>query len=353
MKTTRLAQLASLAVVGSMALAACGSDNTTGTTSAEGSSSSASASESAATECFSGTINAEGSSAQKNAIEEAIASYGEACKDAKLNYNPTGSGAGIKQFTEGLVTFGASDAAMTDEQIAQVQGGVVLLPMTAGSIVLAYNLPGGPSDVRLSRDAYVGIFLGKVTRWNDPAIVATNPGTALPDTPITVVTRSDGSGTTFVFTTHLAEISDAWKSGPGAGTSVQWPAGVGGKGNAGVTALLKQTPGAIGYVEYGYAQQTGLTTATLQNKSGAYVKADLKSGQAALASVTLPENLRAWIPDPAAAGAYPIVTYTWLLCHRKYDDAKVASALESDPSRRALELICRMFMVQSSGVVLR
>jgi phosphate transport system substrate-binding protein len=167
-----------------------------------------------------------------------------------------------------------------------------------------------------------------VTKWNDPAIAAANPGTTLPDTPITVVSRSDGSGTTFVFTSHLSAISDAWKNGPGSGTSVQWPVGVGGKGNAGVTALLKQTPGAIGYVEYGYAQQTGLTTATLQNKSGAYVKADLESGKAALESVTLPTNLRAWIPDPTSAAAYPIVTYTWLLCHPKYGDAKVASALK-------------------------
>jgi phosphate transport system substrate-binding protein len=254
--------------------------------------------------------------------------YGSSNPSVRVNYQAVGSGAGIKQFTEGLVNFGASDAAMTDDQIAQVQGGALMLPMTAGSIVLAYNLPGGPSDLKLSRDAYAGIFLGKVTKWNDPAIAAANPGTTLPDTPITVVSRSDGSGTTFVFTSHLSAISEEWKNGPGSGTSVQWPVGVGGKGNAGVTALLKQTPGAIGYVEYGYAQQTGLTTATLQNKSGAYVKADLESGKAALESVTLPANLRAWIPDPTSPAAYPIVTYTWLLCHPKYVDAKVASALK-------------------------
>jgi phosphate transport system substrate-binding protein len=225
------------------------------------------------------------------------------------------------------VHFGASDAAMTDEQIAQVKEGVVLLPMTAGSVVLAYNLPS-VKELKLSRQAYGDIFLGKITKWNDPAIAAANPGVTLPDTPITVVSRSDGSGTTFVFTNHLAAISEAWKNGPGAGTSVQFPVGVGGKGNAGVTALIKQTPGSIGYVEYGYAQQTQMPTATLENKSGKYIQADLKSSQAALVGIELPANLRVWIPDPAQADAYPIVTYTWLLVRQKYDDAKVVSALK-------------------------
>jgi len=172
------------------------------------------------------------------------------------------------------------------------------------------------------------MFLGKITKWNDPAIAKENPGVTLPETPVTVVSRSDGSGTTFVFTNHLAAISEAWKNGPGAGTSVQFPVGVGGKGNAGVTALIKQTPGAIGYVEYGYAQQTQMPTALLENKSGKYIQADLKSSQAALVGVELPANLRVWIPDPAPADAYPIVTYTWLLLRQKYDDAKVVSALK-------------------------
>src|SRR5262249_22555202 len=163
--------------------------------------------------------------------------------------------------------------------------------------------------------------------WNDPKIAASNPGVTLPDTKITVVTRSDGSGTSFVFTNHLSAISPAWKSGPGAGTTVNWPAGVSGKGNAGVTALIKQTPGSIGYVEYGYAEQTKMPMAVLENKSGKYVKADLASGQAALAGVTLPPDLRAWAPDPTGADAYPIVTYTWLLCKKKYDKPAVAAAL--------------------------
>lgn len=257
-----------------------------------------------------------------------FAEYGKAHPEVQINYQALGSGAGIKQFQDGLVTFGASDAAMTDEQIAAVKQGAVLLPMTAGSIVLTYNLPGAPKELRLSREAYSGIFLGKITQWNDPLIAKANPGAKLPDTKITVVARSDGSGTTFVFTNHLSAINDAWKKGPGFGTSVSWPVGVAGKGNPGVAALVKQTPGAIGYVEYGYAAQTKSPMAVLENKAGTYVVPDLASAERALASVKLPENLRAWIPDPEGADVYPIVTYTWLLCYKKYDDPKVSKALK-------------------------
>lgn len=255
--------------------------------------------------------------------------YNKLHPEVQVNYQALGSGAGIKQFIGGLVDFGASDAAMTDDDIAQVKDGVVLLPMTAGSVVLAYNLPGASVDLKLSRDAYAGIFLGTVKAWNDPKIAAANPGIQLPDTPVTPVTRSDGSGTTFVFTNHLSAISDAWKSGPGAGTTINWPAGVSGKGNAGVTALIKQTPGAIGYVEFGYAKQTGMPMVTLENKSGKYIKADPASEQAALAGVEMPANLRVWVPDPAGADAYPIVTYTWLLCYKKYAKPEVAATLKA------------------------
>src|SRR5271169_1968168 len=248
--------------------------------------------------------------------------YNKLHPEVQINYQALGSGAGVKQFQQGLVNFGASDAAMTDAEIAKVKEGVVLLPMTAGSIVLAYNIPDGPNELKLSREAYIGIFLGKITQWNDPIVAKTNPGAKLPDTKITVVTRSDGSGTTFVFTSHLSAISDAWKNGPGAGKTVNFPAAVAGKGNPGVAALIKQTPGAIGYVEFGYAQQTGMPMASLENKSGKFVKPDLESGKNSLASVQLPDNLRAWITDPAGADAYPILTHTWLLCYKKYDDPK-------------------------------
>jgi phosphate transport system substrate-binding protein len=254
--------------------------------------------------------------------------YNKMHPEVQINYQALGSGAGVKQFQEGLVNFGASDAAMTDEEIAAVKDGVVLLPMTAGSVVLAYNLPEAPAELKLSREAYVGIFLGTITNWNDAKIASANPGAKLPDLKITPVTRSDGSGTTFVFTQHLSAISDGWKSGPGTGKSVNFPVGVGGKGNPGVTALIKQTPGAIGYVEYGYAKQTQMPMATLENKSGKYVKADLESEKAALASVELPADLRAWIPDPSSPTAYPIVTYTWLLAYKKYADPKIKDALK-------------------------
>lgn len=261
---------------------------------------------------------------QKWAIE-----YNKLHPEVEINYQSLGSGAGIKQFQQHLVNFGASDAAMTDAEMAAVKQGVVLVPETAGSIVLAYNLPDVSGDLKLSREAYVNIFLGKITAWNDPAIAKVNPGLKLPDTKITVVTRSDGSGTTFAFTSHLSAISEAWKNGPGSGKSVNFPVGVAGKGNEGVTALIKQTPGAVGYVEYGYAKQTGMLSAQLENKAGKYVKATPETGKNALAQVELPPNLRAFITDPSGDNSYPIVTYTWLLCYKKYDSAKVADTLKS------------------------
>lgn len=244
---------------------------------------------------------------------------------ATVDFQAKGSGAGIQDFIKKTVDFAASDAAMTDEEMAQVPGGVVLLPMTAGEIVLAYNLPGVASGLKLPRDVYPEIFLGKVTRWNDPRLVAANPGIKLPDLPITVVRRSDSSGTTFVFTKHLSAISPAFKSGPGFGTSVQWPASdkiVAAPKNDGVTATVKQTPGAIGYIEYGYAKLTKAPTAQLQNKAGNYIEPSLKSGQAALASAVLPPDLRAWIDDPEGPEAYPIATFTWMMFYKQQDPAK-------------------------------
>src|SRR5262249_23417445 len=255
--------------------------------------------------------------------------YNKAHPEVQINYQALGSGAGVKQFQDGLVNFGASDAAMTDEEMAAVKNGVVLLPMTAGSIVLSYNLPAGPKELKLSREAYVGIFLGKITQWSDPAIAQPNPGEKLPDTKITVVTRSDGSGTTFVFTSHLSAISEDWKKGPGAGKSVNFPVGVAGKGNPGVTALVKQTPGAIGYVEYGYAEHTKRPMATLDNKAGKFVKADVKSEATPISSATMPRNVRPWLPAPTGDEACPIVTYAWLPCYKKCDAPKISKALKS------------------------
>jgi len=206
---------------------------------------------------------------------------------------------------------------------------VVLIPMTGGAVVLAFNLPNEPQELRLSREACAGIFLGQITNWNDPRIAAANPQTNLPDIKITVVTRADESNTTFAFTSHLSAISGTWKNGPGLGDSVNFPVGEAATGSLGVSALIRQTPGAIGYVEYGYAVQTQLPMAVLENKSGNYVKAEMRTGKAALASVHFSGDLRGWASDPPGPDAYPIVTYTWLLCYRKYKDPKIAAALKS------------------------
>jgi len=245
----------------------------------------------------------------------------------RVNYQSVGSGAGVNNFLQGVVDFGASDAAMTDAEMAKSARGAVLVPATAGSVVLAYNLENVP-ELKLTRAALAGIFLGTITKWNDPAIVAANPDVPMPDRSINVAYRSDGSGTTFVFTQHLAAISPEFDEEVGFDKSVTFPVGVGGRGNEGVTALIKQTAGTIGYVEFGYAEQNKLPVASVENKSGNFVAPTPESGAAALASVELPDNLRVWPVDPAPPEAYPITTFSWLLLYRKYDDAAKLQALK-------------------------
>jgi phosphate transport system substrate-binding protein len=236
-----------------------------------------------------------------------------------VDYQAKGSGAGIQDFINGTVDFAASDAAMTEDEIAQVKQGVVLLPMTAGEIVLAYNLEGVDA-LKLGHDVYPAIFAGEITNWSDPKIAASNPDVELPDLPITVVRRSDSSGTTFVFTKHLAAVSDAFAQNVGVGKTVQWPQSdkfVAAPKNDGVTATIKQTPGAIGYVEYGYAKLTNTPAAILENKSGNFVAPGGEGGEAALASVDLPKDLVAWVDDPAGENSYPIATFTWMLFYKE------------------------------------
>ncbi len=248
----------------------------------------------------------------------------------QVNYQSVGSGAGVEQFTKGTVDFGASDVGMKDEEIAKVPAdkGVILLPMTAGSIVLAYNLPDVP-ELKLPRAVYTDILLGKIKSWDDAAIAKANPGAKLPKQPITVVHRSDGSGTTGVFTKHLSAISPEWKTKIGDGKTVNWATGIGSKGNEGVTASISQTQGSIGYVEYGYAKQNGLKFAALENKGGKFVVPNDESAAKTLEAVTLPADLRAFITDPEGADSYPIVTYTWILVYKKYPDAAKAKAVEA------------------------
>lgn len=253
-------------------------------------------------------------------------------KGVSVDYQGKGSGAGIQDLLNRTVDFAASDAAMTDEDMAKVPGGVQLLPMTGGEIVLAYNLPGNPKGLKLPRDVYSNIFLGRTTKWSDPKIKAANPGMNLPDQDITVVRRADSSGTTFVFTSHLSAINEEWKNGPGAGTTVAWPKSdkfVASPKNDGVTATIKQTPGAIGYIEYSFAKFAKVEIATLQNKAGQYVAAGGEGGSAALGSVSLPANLRAWVTDPEAPKAYPIATYTWMMFYKENKDPKKAAALRA------------------------
>jgi len=251
--------------------------------------------------------------------------YGASHPNVQIDYQSVGSGSGVKSFIDKTVDFGASDAAMSSEEIGRVDPalGTQLLPMTAGSIVITYNLPD-IKELKLSRKAYSGIFLGTVKKWNDPLIAKENPGVKLPDSPINVIVRADSSGTTFVFTKHLSAISPEFAKSPGVNKMPNWPVGTRSKGNEGVTASVKTTPGSVGYIEFGYAKSQDMPMATLENKSGKYITPTTASGQAAIASVQLPEDMIVWASDPQAQDAYPIVTYTWLLCYKKYDKKKLA-----------------------------
>ncbi|MGB3639798.1 MAG: phosphate ABC transporter substrate-binding protein PstS [Rivularia sp. (in: cyanobacteria)] len=274
------------------------------------------------------TLNGAGASFPRLLYERWFKDINAKYPNLRVNYQSIGSGAGVKQFTAGTVDFGASDVAMKDEEIEKVDRGVLLLPMTGGSVVFAYNLPG-VEGIKLPRAVYTDILLSKITKWNDPKIAAANPGVNLPDQNITVVYRSDGSGTTAVLTKHLSAVSPDWKSGPGEGKTVSWPGGIGAKGNEGVTAQIKQTPGSIGYVEYGYAKNNDVTMATLENKAGKFIEPSDEAASKALGAIELPENLRAFIEDPEGDEVYPIVTYTWLLAYKKYENPATAKAIEA------------------------
>jgi phosphate transport system substrate-binding protein len=246
----------------------------------------------------------------------------------QINYQSVGSAAGIQQIMDGTVDFGASDIAMTDAEMAEVDAGVLLIPMTAGSVVVAYNLPGVKSGLRLDRATLVDIFLGEISRWNDARIAATNPDVTLPDLEIVVVYRADGSGTTATFTRHLSAISPRWQEQVGAGVAVNWPVGAGGKGNEGVSAQVQLVEGVIAYVEYAYANELGLQVAALENQAGNFILPTPEAAALALSEIELPENLRAFQPDPVGAEAYPIVTYTWILAYANYPDSQTAMALQ-------------------------
>jgi phosphate transport system substrate-binding protein len=250
--------------------------------------------------------------------------YGKLHPDLRFNYQSIGSGGGIQQITNGTVDFGASDAPMTDEELARAPS-VVHVPTVLGAVVVTYNAP--VAALRLTPETVAGIFLGRIQRWDDPALAAVNAGVKLPATPIAVVHRSDGSGTTAIFTDYLAKVSPEWKEKVGAGKSVKWPAGLGAKGNEGVTGLVKQTPGAVGYVELAYATQNKLPMAELRNHDGAFVKPTIESTSAAAAGVAMPDDFRVSITDARGRDAWPMASFTYLLVPRDQKDAGKGKAL--------------------------
>src|SRR3989449_5586234 len=248
--------------------------------------------------------------------------------DVQISYQSIGSGGGRRQVTDGTVDFGASDGPMTDEQLAATKVPILHLPTVLGAVVPTFNLKGVES-LRFTPETVAGIFLGKITRWDDPAIAQANPGVTLPAEAIVPVHRSDGSGTTYVFTDYLTKVSPEWAKSVGKGTAVNWPVGLGGKGNEGVTGLVKQTPNAIGYVELIYAVQNKLPYGDVRNRAGKFVPASLQSvsAAAAAAAASMPADFRVSITDATGADAYPIASFTWLLVPARIADANKGRAL--------------------------
>jgi phosphate transport system substrate-binding protein len=278
-------------------------------------------------------VNGAGATFPQPLYERWIAEYRKEHPEVTFTYEGVGSGEGVKRFLAGTVDFGASDAAMSDADLAKVdpQRGALLIPMTAGMVVLAYNVPGVDAGLSLARDVYIDIFAGKIRKWNDPRILEANPGLALPNLDILTVVRRDSSGTTFAMTSHLAAASPWWtERGPGLGKLVDWPGNaMTAVGNAGVAQRVKMTDGAIGYMEYGFAMRLGLPVAALENRSGQMVVPSPESGQAALEPPTEETPLlRVFTPDPEGPGAYPITSYSWMLLYARYPDPAVAKALK-------------------------
>lgn len=275
------------------------------------------------------TINGAGATFPYPIYSRWFDEYHKKHPDAQINYQSIGSGGGIRQLLAGTVDFGASDGPMTDEQLQQSKVRILHLPTVLGADVATYNVAGAPRDLRFTPEALAGIFLGTVTRWNDPALAKANPGARLPAADIIVVHRSDGSGTTYVWTDYLSKVSETWRTKVGRNTSVNWPVGLGAKGNEGVAGLVSQTPNSIGYIELVYALQNKLAYGMVQNATGAFVKPDLASVTEAAASVakTMPDDFRVSITNPPGKGAYPIASFTWLLVPVQMNDPKKAQVL--------------------------
>ncbi len=264
-------------------------------------------------------------------LEYWIEAYQKQHPEAAIWYDDVGSGEGVERFVAGTVDFAASDGGMSDQQVASVQRGVRFLPATIGGVVLAYNITGVQAGLKLTREAYTGIFLGKIQAWDDPRIKAANPGLSLPHEQITPVVRLDSSGTTFAFTNHLGAISEEWRKGPGVGTRVAWPEGAMlTRSNEGIGARVKLSEGAIGYVEYGFAQRLGLPMALLENRAGQFIAPEVSKIAKVFEDAIdqMPPDLRLFVPDPAGKDVYPIATYSWLILYGHYPNGSEGSQLK-------------------------
>jgi phosphate transport system substrate-binding protein len=259
------------------------------------------------------TLNGAGATFPYPIYSKWFSEYHNQHSDVQVNYQSIGSGGGIRQVQAGTVDFGATDGPMTDEQIAASKVKVLHVPTVLGAVVPAYNIPGVTQEVKFTPEILAGIFLGRISNWSDPAIAKANPDTKFPNQSINVVHRSDGSGTSYIFTDYLSKVSSDWQGGPGKGTSVKWPVGVGGKGNEGVAGMIRQLPGSVGYIELIYALQNKINYGSVKNSSGQFIKASLDSTTAAAAGVKMPADFRVSITNPPGKTAYPIASFTWLL----------------------------------------
>ena len=259
------------------------------------------------------TLNGAGATFPYPIYSKWFSEYHNQHSDVQVNYQSIGSGGGIRQVQAGTVDFGATDGPMSDEQIAQSKVKVLHVPTVLGAVVPAYNISGVSQEVKFTPEVIAGIFLGKISNWNDAAIAKANPDIKFPSQNITVVHRSDGSGTSYIFTDYLSKISSDWQSATGKGTSVKWPVGVGGKGNEGVAGMIRNLPGSIGYIELIYALQNKINFGSVKNSSGTFVKASLESTTAAAQGVKMPADFRVSITNPPGKNAYPIASFTWLL----------------------------------------
>ncbi len=273
-------------------------------------------------------LNGAGSTFDLPLFTKMFAEYPKVNPNINVNYQGVGSGAGIQQLSDMTIDFGASDAPMKDEQMAAAKGGKILhIPITLGAVAIAYNVPGVPKKIKIAPDVLADIFLGKIKNWNDPRIAADNPGVKFPDLAINTAHRSDGSGTNYIVTTYLSSISPEWKEKIGSGTSVNWPGGVGGKGNPGVAQAIQQTPGTIGYIELAYAIQNNITYAQMKNKDGKWVSPSLEGASESAAGATIPDDMRVMIVNAPGEKVYPISGFSWVLLYQHQKDKTKGKAL--------------------------